>query len=86
MNTGVRSYLKCSTVMLALAVLGHAASPIAPVAHAQDAKPALMLANVYRPGVALAHYWVSEKYDGVRGFRDGQKLLTRQLAHHAHGW
>lgn len=39
--------------------------------------PALLLAKVYHPGVALADYWVSEKYDGVRGFWDGEKLLTR---------
>ena len=39
--------------------------------------PALMLANVYRPGVVLADYWVSEKYDGVRGYWDGQALWTR---------
>jgi len=77
MNTGATSYLKRSAIMLVLAALGYAASPIAPVAHAQDAKPALMLANVYRPGVALADYWVSEKCDGVRGFWDGQKLLAR---------
>ena len=39
--------------------------------------PALMLANVYRPGVPLHAYWLSEKYDGVRGFWDGRRLLTR---------
>ena len=39
--------------------------------------PALMLAKVYRPGVDLADYWVSEKYDGVRGYWDGQQLFTR---------
>jgi DNA ligase-1 len=39
--------------------------------------PALMLAKVYHPGVDLADYWVSEKYDGVRGYWDGQQLLTR---------
>ncbi|PZO20788.1 MAG: DNA ligase [Burkholderiales bacterium] len=39
--------------------------------------PALMLANVYRPGVPLADYWLSEKYDGLRGFWDGQRLITR---------
>jgi DNA ligase-1 len=39
--------------------------------------PALMLANVYRPGVPLRDYWLSEKYDGIRGFWDGQRLLTR---------
>ena len=39
--------------------------------------PALLLAHVYRPGTPLADYWVSEKYDGVRGFWDGQTLRTR---------
>ncbi len=37
----------------------------------------VMLANVYHSGVALNDYWVSEKYDGVRGYWDGEKLLTR---------
>jgi DNA ligase-1 len=39
--------------------------------------PALMLAQVYRPGLPLADYWISEKYDGLRGFWDGQRLRTR---------
>jgi len=39
--------------------------------------PALMLANVYRPGIDLGVYWLSEKFDGVRGFWDGRRLLTR---------
>ena len=45
-------------------------------ARAADA-PALLLANVYRPGMRLADYWVSEKYDGVRGYWDGHTLRTR---------
>nr|WP_085942494.1 DNA ligase [Acidovorax sp. NO-1] len=45
-------------------------------AQAADA-PALLLANVYRPGMPLADYWVSEKYDGVRGYWDGHTLRTR---------
>ena len=36
-----------------------------------------MLANLYRAGIDLNAYWVSEKYDGVRGYWDGQQLLTR---------
>ncbi|MDB5741841.1 MAG: dependent ligase, partial [Polaromonas sp.] len=44
---------------------------------AEAAAPAVMLANVYRPGMLLADYWVSEKYDGVRGYWDGQALWTR---------
>ena len=56
-----------------LALLAFAAlSP----ALAADA-PALLLAQVYRPGLPLDDYWVSEKYDGVRGFWDGRTLRTR---------
>jgi len=46
-------------------------------APAWAAPPALMLAEVWRPGMPLDGYWVSEKYDGVRGFWDGQALWTR---------
>ena len=61
-----------------LALLGIAplAALTTPQAWAADA-PALLLANVYRPGMRLADYWVSEKYDGVRGYWDGHTLRTR---------
>ena len=66
---------------LSLVGLTFAGSPLASGAAARSAAlpapPALMLANVYRPGVVLADYWVSEKYDGVRGYWDGQALWTR---------
>ncbi|MDB5894555.1 MAG: ligase [Rhodoferax sp.] len=42
--------------------------------------PGLMLANAYRPGqrgMDWANWWVSEKYDGVRGYWNGQQLMTR---------
>ncbi|RYF28511.1 MAG: DNA ligase [Comamonadaceae bacterium] len=39
--------------------------------------PALLLANNYRPGLPLADYWVSEKYDGIRGYWTGTQLRTR---------
>ncbi|MGR4870244.1 DNA ligase [Variovorax sp. LARHSF232] len=51
---------------------------LAPVAKALEAAPpALMLAEVYRPGMPLADYWVSEKFDGVRGYWDGKQLRLR---------
>jgi DNA ligase 1 len=40
-------------------------------------RPSLMLANVYDHRTPLAAYWVSEKYDGVRGYWNGHQLLTR---------
>lgn len=49
----------------------------APAAWAREAAPSLMPADVYRPGMSLADYWVSEKYDGVRGYWDGKQLWTR---------
>lgn len=62
--------------LLALTALGRLT--VAPALAAASDPPPLMLANVYRPGVTpLADYWVSEKYDGVRGYWDGLHLLTR---------
>lgn len=49
--------------------------------HRADAKPAkastLWQASAYREGMMLQDYWVSEKYDGIRGHWDGHQLLTR---------
>ncbi len=41
-------------------------------------RPPLTLANNYDDAeVDLSHYWVSEKFDGVRAYWDGERLLTR---------
>lgn len=43
--------------------------------------PTLMLANVYSSqnhGESLTHYWVSEKYDGVRAYWNGTQFISRQ--------
>lgn len=39
--------------------------------------PPVELVDVYHGGVDLSRYWVSEKFDGVRGYWDGHQLLTR---------
>jgi len=57
-----------------LAAIGCA---LAPAALAANAPPPVMLAEVYRRGMSLDDYWVSEKYDGVRAWWDGQQFLTR---------
>jgi DNA ligase 1 len=67
-----------STLRVAtLCFLMLAGSGLAPSALAATGSPELMLANLYRPGIALQDYWVSEKYDGVRGYWNGTELLTR---------
>lgn len=42
--------------------------------------PSLTLANVYRSGVDLRDYWISEKYDGIRACWNGRTLVTRSGA------
>ena len=39
--------------------------------------PALWLANPYLGNENLTDYWVSEKYDGIRGYWDGRQLVSR---------
>jgi DNA ligase-1 len=58
--------------LAAAAVVG--ALPLATLA---GTAPALLLANVYRPGIPLEAYWLSEKYDGLRARWDGRRLVTR---------
>lgn len=45
--------------------------------------PAVTLAETYDGQVDVTEYWVSEKFDGVRGYWDGKQLLTRggQIIH-----
>jgi DNA ligase-1 len=65
--------LRALHLMLAIAGL---LSPALSVTAGETA-PALMLARAYHPGISLHDYWVGEKYDGVRGYWDGNKLWTR---------
>ena len=69
-NVTRRVLLKVSVVCLALGAASRRSD-------AQTLPPALMLARLHEAGQPLAGVWVSEKYDGVRGYWDGQHLRTR---------
>lgn len=56
--------------------LGGLALPWASPASSATAPP-LMLAKSYDGRADPTGFWVSEKYDGVRGYWNGQRLLTR---------
>jgi DNA ligase len=45
-----------------------------------EAPPRLMLPTVYRGGVDVSQFWISEKLDGVRGHWDGHRLWARSGA------
>ncbi|MFC4311464.1 DNA ligase [Steroidobacter flavus] len=77
MDTAHRSSTRKATVLLLVEstfVTGTLCVP----ALALAAPPPLLLANDYDDvNVDVSRYWVSEKYDGVRAYWDGQRLITR---------
>jgi len=62
---------------LVLFLLALCFSAFPPSLLAAGSAPPLMLANLYRADITLTEYWISEKFDGVRGYWDGKQLLTR---------
>jgi DNA ligase-1 len=64
-----------STVGLFFTLFAVAAATLAIAA--EPAPPALLLAERYRGDIDVAHYWVSEKLDGVRASWDGKNLRFR---------
>ena len=44
------------------------------VAAEDKSDPALLLANVWNASINPTGWWMSEKYDGLRGYWDGRKL------------
>jgi len=53
----------------------------------EAAPPGVPLADVYQQGMPLEGYWVSEKYDGVRAYWDGSRMLSRRgNVFHAPDW
>ena len=67
--------LLVSTVLTSITLAELPPSP--PKTTTEVSPPALLLANVWNPSIDPTGWWISEKYDGQRGFWDGQKLLTK---------
>lgn len=44
----------------------------------ENQTPHLLLANVWNPSIDPTGWWMSEKYDGLRAWWDGQKLWSRK--------
>ena len=68
------------TRLLAAAMLAAVCAGVVSGGETRPIPPDVSLANIYRPGdetIHLDEYWVSEKYDGVRAWWDGRRLLSR---------
>ena len=44
---------------------------------AAEGAPKLLLAKTWNESIDPTGWWISEKYDGMRGFWDGKALWTR---------
>ena len=45
---------------------------------AKEAASQVLLAQIYKSGIDVTQFLVSEKYDGVRAVWDGKNLVSRQ--------
>ncbi|HEX4641050.1 MAG TPA: DNA ligase [Chthoniobacterales bacterium] len=62
---------------LLFSLAAKAKDPAAAAPPTEKQTPALLLANVWNPSIDPTGWWMSEKYDGLRAWWDGQKLWTR---------
>ena len=53
-------------------------NPAAATPTTENHTPPLLLASVWNPSINPTGWWMSEKYDGLRAFWDGQKLWSRK--------
>lgn len=63
--------------MLSRTVLMLLCCLLLPVRAFASTPPRVMLPTIYKAGIDVSQYWVSEKLDGVRGRWDGHHLWTR---------
>jgi len=82
MSTPWKLRITLPALLAALCLTGIAAAQTKDAATeipaAEKAGPALLLANVWNPSIDPTGWWMSEKYDGLRGYWDGRKLWSRK--------
>ena len=65
-------------IFLAGSLAAKEKDPAAATPTTENQTPHLLLANVWNPSIDPTGWWMSEKYDGLRGYWDGQKLWSRK--------
>ena len=56
----------------------HAEDAATPAPTAEKQPPGLLLADVWNPSIDPTGWWISEKFDGLRGYWDGRQLWSRK--------
>lgn len=67
------AFLRAHTAFIVLLILLLAGMPAA--GHSLEHEP--MLPQVYDPGIPVSGWWMSEKFDGVRAYWDGDNLYSK---------
>jgi DNA ligase-1 len=67
-----------ASIFLACSVAANEQDPNSATPAPENQAPQLLLANVWNPSIDPTGWWMSEKYDGLRGYWDGRKLWTRK--------
>lgn len=65
-------------IFLAGSLTGRSQDPTSSRAPAEKQEPHLLLAEVWNQSIDPTGWWMSEKYDGVRGYWDGRRLWSRK--------
>ena len=65
-------------IFLACSLAAKEREPTAASLPTEKQTPPLLLANVWNPSIDPTGWWISEKYDGLRGYWDGRRIWTRQ--------
>ena len=65
-------------IFLACSVAANEQDLTTPTPTPEKQAPQLLLANVWNPSSDPTGWWMSEKYDGLRGYWDGRKLWSRK--------
>ena len=66
------------SIIVTFAVSARGEDRAAASSKAEKEIPHLLLANVWNPSVDPTGWWMSEKYDGLRGYWDGRQLWSRK--------
>ncbi len=66
------------SIIIASSVAARGDDRAAATSKAEKESPHLLLANVWNPSIDPTGWWMSEKYDGLRGYWDGRRLWSRK--------
>ena len=66
------------SIIVTFSVAARGEDRVATPSKTEKESPHLLLADVWNPSIDPTGWWVSEKYDGLRGYWDGRQLWSRK--------